>query len=400
MVDERTGKRYQVQVSEEGTIRATDLKKITTGKDDKGLKLYDPGYLNTAPVRSSICYIDGDEGILRYRGYPIEELADGSSFLEVAYLLMYGNLPSEAQLADWEFAVSQHSAVPQGILAPTIAAAAYLRMAGRPPVLPSSNLSYSENFLYMLDSLGNRSYKPNPRLARALDILFILHAEHEMNCSTAAARHLASSGVDVYTALAGAVGALYGPLHGGANEAVLKMLSEIGSIDNIPDFIEGVKNRKRKMSGFGHRVYKNYDPRAKVIKKLAEEVFSIVGRDPLIEVAIALEKAALSDEYFVKRKLYPNVDFYSGLIYRAMGFPTEFFPVLFAIPRMAGYLSHWRESLDDPDTKIMRPAQVYTGVWLRHYMPLKERMITKAEDKLGQVSVSNATRRRLAGSGA
>lgn len=457
IADERTGKKYKVQVTEEGTVRATDLKKITTGNNDKGLKLYDPGYLNTAPVRSSICYIDGDEGILRYRGYPIEELAESSSFLDVAYLLLYGNLPSQSQLADWEFTVAQHSAVPQGILdiihamphdahpmgvlvsamsalsvfhpdanpalrgqdlykskpvrdkqivrilgkAPTIAAAAYLRMAGRPPVLPSSNLSYSENFLYMLDSLGDKSYKPNPRLARVLDILFILHAEHEMNCSTAAARHLASSGVDVYTALAGAVGALYGPLHGGANEAVLKMLNEIGTVDNIPEFIEGVKNRKRKMSGFGHRVYKNYDPRAKVIKKLAEEVFSIVGRDPLIEVAIALEQAALSDEYFVKRKLYPNVDFYSGLIYRAMGFPTEFFPVLFAIPRMAGYLSHWRESLDDPDTKIMRPAQVYTGVWMRHYIPAQERMSSTGAvvDKLGQLSVSNATRRRLSGSG-
>ncbi|GMI98115.1 citrate synthase 2 [Hibiscus trionum] len=455
VVDERTGKKYQVPVSPEGTVRATDFKKITTGKDDKGLKIYDPGYLNTAPVRSSISYIDGDEGILRYRGYPIEELAESSSFLEVAYLLMYGNLPSEGQLADWEFAVTQHSAVPQGILdiiqsmphdahpmgvlvsamsalsifhpdanpalrgqdiytskqvrdkqiariigkAPTIAAAAYLRMAGRPPVLPSSNLPYSENFLYMLDSMGNRSYKPNPRLARVLDILFILHAEHEMNCSTAAARHLASGGVDVYTALAGAVGALYGPLHGGANEAVLKMLSEIGSVENIPEFIEGVKNRKRKMSGFGHRVYKNYDPRAKVIKKLAEEVFSIVGRDPLIEIAISLEKAALSDEYFIKRKLYPNVDFYSGLIYRAMGFPPEFFTVLFAIPRMAGYLAHWRESLDDPDTKIIRPQQVYTGVWLRHYMPLKERMSVTEGDKLTQVSISNASRRRLAGTG-
>ncbi|TYG44084.1 hypothetical protein ES288_D11G069700v1 [Gossypium darwinii] len=455
IIDERTGKKYQVPVSSEGTIRATDLKKITTGKGDKGLKVYDPGYLNTAPVRSSISYIDGDEGILRYRGYPIEELAESSTFLEVAYLLMYGNLPSESQLADWEFAVSQHSAVPQGILdiiqsmphdahpmgvlvsamsalsvfhpdanpalrgqeiykskqvrdkqiariigkAPTIAAAAYLRMAGRPPVLPSSTLSYAENFLYMLDSMGNRSYKPNPRLARVLDILFILHAEHEMNCSTAAARHLASGGVDVYTALAGAVGALYGPLHGGANEAVLKMLGEIGTVENIPEFIEGVKNRKRKMSGFGHRVYKNYDPRAKVIKKLAEEVFSIVGRDPLIEVAISLEKAALSDEYFIKRKLYPNVDFYSGLIYRAMGFPPEFFTVLFAIPRMAGYLAHWRESLDDPDTKIIRPQQVYTGVWLRHYMPLKERMALNDADKLTQVSISNASRRRLAGSG-
>ncbi|KAL5665223.1 hypothetical protein ACJX0J_025331, partial [Zea mays] len=363
---------------------------ITTGKDDKGLKIYDPGYLNTAPVRSSICYIDGDEGILRYRGYPIEELAESSSFVEVAYLLMYGNLPTQSQLAGWEFAISQHSAVPQGLLdiiqsmphdahpmgvlasamstlsvfhpdanpalqgqdlykskqvrdkqivrvlgkAPTIAAAAYLRLAGRPPVLPLNTLSYSENFLYMLDSLGDRTYKPNPRLARALDILFILHAEHEMNCSTAAVRHLASSGVDVFTALSGGVGALYGPLHGGANEAVLKMLNEIGSMENIPDFIVGVKNRKRKMSGFGHRVYKNYDPRAKVIRKLADEVFSIVGRDPLIEVAIALEKAALSDEYFIKRKLYPNVDFYSGLIYRAMGFPTEFFPNenIYALP--------------------------------------------------------------------
>ncbi|KAK4758918.1 hypothetical protein SAY87_020219 [Trapa incisa] len=455
VVDERSGRKYQVAVSEKGTIKATDLKKITTGRDDKGLKLYDPGYLNTAPVRSSICYIDGDEGILRYRGYPIEELAESSTFVEVAYLLMYGGLPSQGQLADWEFAISQHSAVPQGILdiiqemphdahpmgvlvsamsalsvfhpdanpalrgqdiyksrqvrdkqiarilgkAPTIAAAAYLRLAGRPPVLPSNNLSYAENFLYMLDSLGNRSYKPNPRLARVLDVLFILHADHEMNCSTAAARHLASSGVDVYTSLAGAVGALYGPLHGGANEAVLKMLSEIGCVDKIPEFIEGVKNRKRKMSGFGHRVYKNYDPRAKVIRKLAEEVFSIVGRDPLIEVAVALEKAALSDDFFIKRKLYPNVDFYSGLIYRAMGFPTEFFPVLFAVPRMAGYLAHWRESLDDPDTKIMRPQQVYTGVWLRHYMPLKERMPSAEVDKLGQVSISNASRRRLTGSG-
>ncbi|KAL1191108.1 Citrate synthase 3, peroxisomal [Cardamine amara subsp. amara] len=457
IVDERTGKKYQVPVSDAGTVKAIDLKKIATGKEDKGIKLYDPGYLNTAPVRSSISYIDGDEGILRYRGYPIEEMAENSTFLEVAYLLMYGNLPSESQLSDWEFAVSQHSAVPQGVLdiiqsmphdahpmgvlvsamsalsifhpdanpalrgqdiydskqvrdkqivriigkAPTIAAAAYLRMAGRPPVLPSGNLSYAENFLYMLDSLGNRSYKPNPRLARVLDILFILHAEHEMNCSTAAARHLASSGVDVYTAVAGAVGALYGPLHGGANEAVLKMLSEIGTVKNIPEFIEGVKNRKRKMSGFGHRVYKNYDPRAKVIKNLADEVFSIVGRDPLIEVAVALEKAALSDDYFVKRQLYPNVDFYSGLIYRAMGFPPEFFTVLFAIPRMAGYLSHWKESLDDPDTKIMRPQQVYTGVWLRHYKPVTERTVTdgsKESDKLSQVSTSNASRRRLAGS--
>ncbi|KMZ75077.1 Citrate (Si)-synthase [Zostera marina] len=455
VLDERTRKTYTIDVSEDGTVKAIDLKKITTGNGDKGIKLYDPGYLNTAPVRSTICYIDGDEGVLRYRGYPIEELAENSTFLEVAYLLMYGYLPSRKQLEDWEFGVSQHSAVPQGVLdiiakmphdahpmgvlvsamstlsvfhpdanpalrgqdvynskqmrdqqimrilgkAPTIAAAAYLRLAGRSAVPPSNNLSYSENFLYMLDSLGDRAYRPNPRLARALDILFILHAEHEMNCSTAAARHLASGGVDVYTALSGAVGALYGPLHGGANEAVLKMLGEIGSVENIPDFIEGVKNRKKKMSGFGHRVYKNYDPRAKVIRKLADEVFSIVGRDPLIEVAVALEKAALSDEYFVKRRLYPNVDFYSGLIYRAMGFPTEFFPVLFAIPRMAGYLAHWQESLADPDTKIMRPQEVYVGEWFRHYIPIEERILSLSSDKKTVlVPPSNATKRRLAGS--
>ncbi|GMG98493.1 hypothetical protein Nepgr_000333 [Nepenthes gracilis] len=454
VIDERTGERYQVHVSGEGTVKAKDFKKITTGKDDKGVKLYDPGYLNTAPARSSICYINGDEGILRYRRYPIEELAEGSSFLEVAYVLMYGNLPSENQLAEWESDVSRHSDVPQGILdmiqvmphdahpmgvlvsamsalsvfypdanpalrgqnlytskqvrdkqiarvlgkAPTIAAAAYLRMAGRPPALPSSNHSYSENFLYMLESLGNRSYKPNPKVALVLDVLFILHAEHEMNCSTAAAQHLLSSGVDVYTALAGAIGALYGPLHGGANEAVLKMLSEIGSIKNIPDFLEDVKNRKWKMSGFGHRMYKNYDPRAKIIRNLAEEMFSIVGRDPLFEVAVALEKAALSDEYFIERKLYPNVDFYSGLIYRAMGFPAEFFPVLVAIPRMAGYLAHWLESLDDPETKLTRPQQVYTGLWIRHFIPVKERKEMGGADKLGQISGSNA-RQRLTGSG-
>ncbi|BBN15682.1 citrate synthase [Marchantia polymorpha subsp. ruderalis] len=455
VVDSRTGKNYEFEISEGGTIKATDLKKITAGGDGFGLRTYDPGYLNTAPVRSSISYIDGDRGILRYRGYSIEELAEKSTFLEVAYLLMYGNLPTKPQLSDWEYNIAQHSAVPEGVLniigalphdahpmgmlvgaictlssfhndanpalrgqdlysskavrdkqivrilgkVPTLAASAYLRMAGRPPVMPLNNLGYAENFLYMLDSMNDRTYRPNPRLARVLDILFILHAEHEMNCSTAAARHLASSGVDVYTAIAGATGALYGPLHGGANEAVLKMLNEIGTVENIPEFIEGVKNRKRKMSGFGHRVYKNYDPRAKVIRGLAEEVFSIVGRDPLIEVAVALEKAALSDEYFVKRKLYPNVDFYSGLIYRALGFPTEFFPVLFAIPRMAGYLAHWKESLDDPDTKIMRPQQWYTGEWFRVYTPVSDRTeITAAKaEKLGQVPISNASKRRLAG---
>ncbi|CAH8269078.1 unnamed protein product [Arabidopsis lyrata] len=425
IVDERTGKKYQVPVSEHGTVKAVDLKKITTGEDDKGLKLYDPGYLNTAPVRSSISYIDGDEGILRYRGYSVEELAEKSTYTEVTYLLIYGNLPSQRQLADWEFAISQNSAVPQGVLdliqsmphdvhpigalvtamsalsifypdanpslmglgvyqskqvrdkqifrilgqAPTIAAAAYLRKAGKPPVQPLSNLSYSENFLYMVESMGNKSYKPNPRLARVLDIIFILHVEHEMNCSTAAARHLSSSGVDVYTAVAGGVGAIYGPLHGGAIEATVNMLSEIGTVENIPEFIESVKNKKRKLSGFGHRVYKKYDPRGKVVKKLADEVFSILGREPLFEVGDALEKAALSDEYFIKRKLYPNADFYSGLIYRAMGIPSSFM----AVARIAGYLSHWRESLDDPDTKIMRPQQVYTGMGLRRYELVRER---------------------------
>ncbi|XP_019084945.1 PREDICTED: citrate synthase 1, peroxisomal-like [Camelina sativa] len=425
IVDERTGKKYQVPVSEHGTVKSVDLKKITTGKGDKGLKLYDPGYVNTAPVRSSISTTNGEEGTLRYRGYPIEELAEKSTYTEVTYLLIYGNLPSKSQLADWQFAISQNSVVPQGVLdiiqcmpqevhpigalvtgmsalsifypeanpslmgqgiykskelrdkqivrilgqAPTIAVAAYLRKLGMPPVQPLSNLSFGENFLYMVKSMGNKSYRPNPRLARVLDVIFILHAEHEMNCSTAAARHLASSGVDVYTAVAGGVGAIYGPLHGGAVEATVNMLTEIGSVENIPGFIESVKNRKRMLFGFGHRIYRNYDPRGKIVKKLANEVFSIVGREPLTEVADALEKAALSDEYFIKRKLYPNVDFYTGLIYRAMGIPSSFI----AAVRIAGYLAHWRESLDDPETKIMRPQQVYNGVWLRHYQPLRER---------------------------
>ncbi|KHN38302.1 Citrate synthase, glyoxysomal [Glycine soja] len=337
VVDERTGKKYQLHVSKEGTVKASEFKKILTGKNDKGLKLYDPGYLNTAPVRSTISYIDGDEGILRYRGYPIEELADKSTFTEVSYLIMYGSLPSESQLAEWEFAISQHSAVPQGVLdmiqsmphdahpmgvlVNAMSALSVFHPDANPAlrgldIYDSKQIRDKQITRVIGKAGGNRSYKPNPQLTRALDIIFILHAEHEMNCSTSAVRHLASSGVDVYTAIAGAVGALYGPLHGGANEAVLKMLSEIGTVQNIPEFIEGVKARKRKLSGFGHRVYKNYDPRAKVLRKLAEEVFSIVGRDPLIEVAVSLEKIALSDEYFIKRKLYPNVDFYSGLIYR------------------------------------------------------------------------------------
>ncbi|GBG69652.1 hypothetical protein CBR_g4482 [Chara braunii] len=455
--DSRTGKKYEIPIIDGGAINAGDLKKITAGGDGVGLKLYDPGYFNTAPVRSSISYIDGDKGILRYRGYPIEELAEKSTYLETAYLLLYGKLPTKVQLSKWESSVMQHTALPEPVLAaiaalphdahpmgvlitglaalsamhpdanpafqgqgvykskavreknmvriiakaPTLAAAAYHRSTGRLPPPPSSssssNLSYAENFLYMLDSMGDRSYRPHPRLARALDIMFILHAEHEMNCSTAACRHLASSGVDVYSAVTGATGALYGPLHGGANEAVLRMLMEIGGVNKIPEFLEGVKTKKRKMSGFGHRVYKNYDPRAKIIRHLAEEVFSIVGKDPLIEVARALEKAALSDKYFVERKLYPNVDFYSGLIYRAMGFPTAFFTVLFAIPRMSGYLAHWQESLRDPDTKIIRPQQLYTGAWLRSYATISSRPESSSEESVGAIPQSNASKRRLAG---
>eukprot|EP00898_Chlorokybus_atmophyticus_P002821 jgi/Chlat1/353/Chrsp10S01474 len=452
--DDRTGKEYKLEITEGGCVRATDFKQIVAGGDGVGLRLFDPGYMNTAACRSAISYIDGDKGILRYRGYPIEQLAEKSTYLETAYLLMYGSLPTAGQLQKWEDAIARHSQLPtfvadaiealphdthpmgalivginalstvhpdanpalvgQGIYddkkvrdkqivriiakIPAIAAHAYHRRTGQLPTFPSSRLSYSENFLYMLDAMGQLNYKPHPRLAQVLDIMFILHADHEMNCSTAAARHLASSGVDVYSAVAGATGALYGPLHGGANEAVLRMLEEIKTVDNVPDFVEGVKQRRRKMSGFGHRVYKNYDPRAKIIKKLAEEVFSIVGRDPLIEVAQVLEKTALQDEFFVSRKLYPNVDFYSGLIYRALGFPTDFFPVLFAIPRAAGYLAHWRESLDDPDTKIVRPQQWYTGEWLRDYAPMDSRSGAqqgKNADAMSDIPMSNATRRRV-----
>ena len=453
MVDERTGRRYSLKISEDGTVRSADLKQITAGGDGNGIKMFDPGCTNTATCRSTVSFIDGGKGVLRYRGIPIEALAEKSTYLETAYLLQYGHLPSRAQLASWEEAVMRHSALPDGVAEavaalphdahfmatiitaltalsafhpeqnpalqgggiykskeirdkqvvriigkmPALAALAYHRRSGRALCMPPPGLGYAESFLYMLDGMGRTDYRPHPRLARALEVLFILHAEHEMNCSTAACRHLASSGVDVYTAVAGAVGALYGPLHGGANEAVLKMLVEIGSPERIPEFLEGVKAAQRRLSGFGHRVYKNYDPRAKIIRGLAEEVFSIVGRDPLIEVAVALEQAALKDEYFVKRKLYPNVDFYSGLIYRALGFPPEFFTVLFAIPRAAGYLAHWRESLDDSDTKIVRPHQVYQGNWLSGYLPLDARETATEAPDMAEIPVSNATKRRIAG---
>ncbi|PSC76850.1 citrate synthase [Micractinium conductrix] len=461
VVDNRTGKSYQVAISDHGTIKAADLKQIVAGGDGVGLRTYDNGYVNTTACKSAISYIDGDAGILRYRGYPIEQLAERSNFLEVSYLVVYGSLPTGGQMQRWTEAVMRHSALPvaveqtiaalphdahpmgtilTGLCAlstlhpeqnpalagqniynsrevqdkqivrligkmPTLAALAYHRASGRKPAQPNQNLGYAENFLYMLDAGSHPGYRPNPRLARALDILFILHAEHELNCSTSAARHLASSGVDVYTVASGAVGALYGPLHGGANEAVLRMLQargpdvRIGSVENVGPFLEGVKNRKERMFGFGHRIYKNYDPRAKIIRQVAEEVFAIAGRDPLIEVALALEAAARSDEYFVKRKLYPNVDFFSGLVYRAMGFPPQFFTVLFAIPRIAGYLAHWRESLTDPDTKIIRPQQDYRGEWLRGYQPVVARpqQPPPGTDEMGPVPPSNAYVRRISG---
>ncbi|GFR42004.1 hypothetical protein Agub_g2818 [Astrephomene gubernaculifera] len=453
VVDNRTGKKYTIEISEGGTINAQSLKQIKAGGDGVGLRVYDPGYLNTCAVISRISFIDGERGILRYRGYPIEELAAKSNHLETAYLVLYGSLPTQSQLSIFRESVMRHTALPTSVLAtvaamphdahpmgvlmtgicalstlhpeqnpalagqnvyksreiqdkqivrligkvPALAALAYHKATGRSAAPPNQRMDYAENFLYMLDGASNPAYRPNPRLSRALDIMFILHAEHEMNCSTAAVRHLGSSGVDVYTAVAGAVGALYGPLHGGANEAVLRMLARIGTVENIPAFIEGVKNRKEKLFGFGHRVYRNFDPRAKIIKDVAEkEVFPLVGIDPLIEVAKALQDAALADEYFVSRKLYPNVDFYSGLVYRALGFPPQFFTVLFAIPRIVGYCAHWRESLTDPDTKIIRPQQDYKGVWLRHYADMAYRH-NEGTDTVAHLPTSNAYNRRVAG---
>ena len=455
VVDNRTGKKYEIPVQDGGFVSSVAFKAIKAGGDGLGLRMFDPGYMNTAPCKSKISYIDGDAGILRYRGYPIEVLAEKSSYLESAFALVYGDLPDSAQLREWEETIARHSALPVPVIAAiealphdahpmgvilaglnalstfhpeqnpaiqggdiyrahgaqdkqivriigkmtTLAAHAYHRNTGRTPAHPNQKLGYAENFLYMLDAGLDPDHRPNPRLAKALDVMFLLHAEHEMNCSTAAARHLASSGVDVYSAVAGAVGALYGPLHGGANEAVLKMLARIGDVEAIPAFLDGVKRKKERMFGFGHRVYKNFDPRANVIRRVAEEVFSLVGRDPLIDVAVALEKAARNDPYFVQRKLYPNVDFYSGLVYRAMGFPPEYFTVLFAVPRAAGYLAHWRESLTDPDQKIMRPQQIYQGAWLRDYPDIATRP-PASDDQMWQVEPSNASRRRLAGASA
>lgn len=420
ITDNRTGKQYEVPITG-GTIRATDLKKIKAGDDDGGLATYDPAFMNTASCRSAITFIDGDKGILEYRGYPIEQLAEQSTYLETAYLLIHGELPTPAQLRDWESAIHSHLTIPpwgktlmegfardahpMGVFesavaalstyypaakdiasadnrllqihrliakGATIAAYAHRHSTGQPFVDPDSSLGLVGNFLAMLFK-GEGPYVPDPVLVRALDVLFILHADHEQNCSTNAMRAIGSSHPDPYAAMAGAVGALYGPLHGGANEAVLRMLTEIGAVSHIPDFIKRVKAGEGRLMGFGHRVYKSYDPRAKIIKKTADAVFAVTGTNPLLDIALELERIALQDDYFVSRKLYPNVDFYSGLIYEAMGFPVGMFPVLFAIARTSGWSAQWQEMVTDADQKIARPKQIYIGSKRRDYVPAGRR---------------------------
>ncbi len=360
IVDNRTGKSYEVPIVD-GAIRAMDLRQIKTGPDDFGLLSYDPAFMNTASTRSAITFIDGDRGVLWYRGYPIEELAEHSTFLEVVYLLIHGDLPSPRALAEWTWQI-------------TLAAFAYRHSLGCPYVYPDNDLSYAGNFLNMLFKMTELKYRPEPALERALDVLFILHADHEQNCSTHAMRSVGSSGVDPYSAVAAAAAAaLYGPLHGGANEQVLRMLRAIGSTAQVPAFIRRVKAGEVRLMGFGHRVYKNYDPRARIIKRIADGVFAATRPSPLLAIALELERIALQDEYFVSRHLYPNVDFYSGLIYEAMGLPVEMFPVLFAIPRTAGWLAQWQEMLGDPEQKIARPRQIYVGPGRRAWVPPEAR---------------------------
>jgi len=421
ITDNRTGKQYEVPIENE-SIRATDLRKIKVADDDFGLMTYDPAFMNTASCQSRITFIDGDKGILEYRGYPIEELAVKSSYLEVAYLLLHGVLPTEEQLKDWTWNITHHTFInesikkvmdgfhynahPMGMFistlgalgtfypdakdifntearwkqihrliakVPTIAAFAYRHNVGMPYAYPDNDLSYEGNFLNMMFKTTESKFEPHPVLEQALSVLFILHADHEQNCSTNAMRSIGSAHTDPFSALAGAAAALYGPLHGGANEMVLRMLKEIGSINNVPAYIKRVKAGEFRLMGFGHRVYKNYDPRARIIKENAYRVFEVTGRDPLLDIALELERIALEDDYFVSRKLYPNVDFYSGIIYQAMRFPVDTFPVLFAIARTAGWLAQWAEMLDDGDQKIARPRQVYLGERGRAYVPLAER---------------------------
>jgi citrate synthase len=408
VTDNRTGTAYELEITD-GTVRAMDLRQIKVSEDDFGLMSYDPAFTNTASCRSAITYIDGEAGVLEHRGIPVEQLAEHSTYLEVAYLIVFGELPTKAQLERWTFDITHHTFVhedikkflegfrhdahPMGMLLasvgalstfypeakhiddpeerymaairliakmPTLAAFAYRHSMGLPYVYPDNDLNYAENFLSMLFKMES-SYDPDPRLAKALDILFILHADHEQNCSTNAVRGVGSSQVDPYSAVAAGVAALYGPLHGGANEAVLRMLRRIETKQNIPDFLEGVKKREERLMGFGHRVYKNYDPRARIIKSHVDEVLAATGDNPLLDIAVELEKRALDDEFFTERKLYPNVDFYSGLIYEALNIPTEMFTVIFAIPRTAGWVAQWLEMIDDPEQKIARPRQVYTG---------------------------------------
>lgn len=421
ITDNRTGESFELPI-ENKTIHAMGLRQIKQDPEEFGTMTYDPGYGNTASCKSNITYIDGDKGILRYRGYPIEQLAEHSNFLEVAYLLIYGELPSKDKSEEWAHKVVHHTFVhedlkrmmqlfrynahPMGMMIsslaalstlhpdakqvhdsasrdkqilrilgklPTVAAFAYRHRIGRPYVYPNNKLGYAENFLFMLDYMHQSSYEVDPVLADALDTLLVLHADHEQNCSTSVMRSIGSSDADPYSSMAGAVAALYGPLHGGANEAVIKMLREIGSVDKVADFVERVKKREVLLMGFGHRVYKNYDPRAAIVKKTAYDVFKVTGSNPLIDIAVALEEVALSDDFFIERKLYPNVDFYSGIIYQAMGFPTDMFTVLFAIGRAPGWLAQWVEMLEDPEQKIARPRQVYLGEDQRDYVPIDKR---------------------------
>ncbi|HEY5143701.1 MAG TPA: citrate synthase [Solirubrobacteraceae bacterium] len=421
VTDNRTGRTYELPITD-GTIRGIDLRSIRIDDDDFGLMSYDPAFMNTASCRSAITFIDGDKGILEYRGYPIEQLAEQSTYLEVAYLLVNGELPTQAQLDEWTHQITihtfvhenvksfmqgfRHDAHPMGMLLgsvgalstfypdaneisdpenrlaqtirliakmPTLAAFAFRHSNGQPYVYPDNDLAYAGNFLNMMYKMTELKYQPDPRLERALDILFILHADHEQNCSTSAVRGVASSQVDPYSAIAAGIGALYGPLHGGANEAVLRMLRRIGTTDDVPGFIEGVKAGNERLMGFGHRVYKNYDPRARIIKSAADDVFEVTGKSPLLDIATELEKIALEDDYFVSRKLYPNVDFYSGLIYEAMGLPVSMFPVMFAIGRTSGWIAQWLEMVGDKEQKISRPRQIYTGGRELDYVPIDRR---------------------------
>ncbi len=426
IVDKRTNAAYDIRFYK-GTVRAMDFRQIKTGPEDFGVMSYDPAFLNTASCQSAITFIDGDKGILRYRGYPIEQLAEKCTFLEVAYLILFGELPTPAELKDWVANITHHTMIhettkkflegfrydahPMGMFistvaalstvypdarnvldpevrklqiyrlvgkVPTIAAYCYRHSFGYPYVYPDNDLSYTENFMNMLWKMVEPKYQANPVLARALDILFILHADHEQNCSANVMRAVGSSQADPFACTAAAAAALSGPLHGGANEEVLKMLDEIGSKDRVPAYIEHVKAGHGKLMGFGHRIYKNYDPRARIIKWAADKVFEVTGRNPKLDIALELERIASEDEYFVKRKLYPNVDFYSGIIYQAMGFKPEMFTVLFAIPRTVGWLAQWQELLEDPEQKIARPRQIYTGQGARDFVPIEKRSVEGA----------------------